>query len=92
VEIQPNYPNNLLTFRGYNIEFEKNDEKARVAIYINSTISYNRREDLEGIKNNLVIINFHGNRTVRIINIYRSFNPQNNVNQRVNFQTQLNLI
>ena len=92
VEIQPNYPNDLLTFRGYNIEVEQNDEKARVAIYISTNVSYSRREDLEGMNNNLLIIDIHGPKTVRIINIYRSFKPLNNVNQRIKFQTQLNVI
>ena len=73
VEILPNYPNDLLTFRGFNIEVEHNDEKARTAIYINSNISYTRRNDLEGLNNNLVIIDVHSTKTIRIINIYRSF-------------------
>jgi hypothetical protein len=53
VNTKQNFTNELLTFRGFNIQ--QNEEKARVAIYIYVNISYNRSEDLEGINNNMII-------------------------------------
>jgi undecaprenyl pyrophosphate synthase len=76
VEILLNCSNDLLTFRRYNIKVEKINAKARVSTYINSTISCNRREDMESMNKNLVIIDVHGTRTVIIINIYRSIKPK----------------
>ena len=34
----------------YNLEIETNDVKSRVGLYINKTVSYTRRCDLEGVK------------------------------------------
>ena len=54
---------------------------------------YRRMKNLEGVDSNLIIIDIVSPSTVkRIINVYRSFNPQNNVNARMKFKYQLNLI
>ena len=92
VEILPDYPIHLLSFPGYELEVEQNVVKSRVAIYISSKVEYTRRKDLEGTDNNMIIIDIKGKKPVRIINIYRSFNPQNGISQRTKFQLQLNLI
>ena len=55
-------------------------------------ISYIRRRDLEGVNSNLLILDLVGSNPVRIINVYRSFSPQHNINQRDKFTIQLQLI
>ena len=69
-----------------------NSAFSRVAIYINNSIDYIRREDLEGIDSNLMIIDLAGINKIRIINVYRSFSPQHYIGQRDKFNTQLLLI
>ena len=92
VEITPDFPTELLTFKGFEIETETNNFKKRVAVYIKSGIKYKRRSDLEGVNNNLIIIDILQDKPVRLMNIYRSHNPQENVNQRTKFQAQLNVL
>lgn len=92
VEITPDFPTELLTFKGFEIETETNNLKKRVAVYIKSGIKYKRRSDLEGVNNNLIIIDILQDKPVRLMNIYRSHNPQENVNQRTKFQAQLNAL
>ena len=47
---------------------------------------------LEVVNSNLIIIDIENTSSVkRIINVYMSFNPQNNVNARKKFKYQLNL-
>ena len=48
VEINTNYPLNILSAKDYSIEVEKNDTKARCEIVIGKGIEYERREELEG--------------------------------------------
>ena len=74
-ELESDYPTNILSFRGYCIETERNTGKIRVATYIKDTISYTRRTDLEGENSHLVIIDMNDRNSTRIINIYRAFNP-----------------
>jgi hypothetical protein len=91
-EIKDNYPVELLTFPGYTIEVESNDVKSRVGFYINDQIKFTRRKDLEGMNSNLIIIDIIQNKPVRLINIYRSFRPQDNVTPREKFKYQLGLV
>ena len=86
VDIVNDCPKNLMSFPGYKIEIETNESKSRVATYIKDNIKYVRRIDLEGKNNHLVIIDIEQNPKMRIINIYRSFNPQ-----REKFKYQLQL-
>ena len=75
----------LLSFKGYTFENENNSAKARVGMYINSNIKYVRRVDLEGVDSHLVIVdvcNYNSNKNLRLITIYRTFNPQNQQNPR----------
>ena len=92
VELPNGYPSQLMTFPNYVIEVEENSLKSRVAILIKSDIKFVRRIALEGINSNLIIIDIQDDVTTRIINLYRSFAPQNNVGQREKFQYQLGLI
>ena len=91
-EIKCDYPIELLTFPGYAIEVELNEVKSRVSFYINERVKYTRRNDLEGINSNLIIIDINGIKPVRLINIYRSFRPQENITAREKFKYQLGLI
>jgi exonuclease III len=75
-EIKHDYPIELLTFPGYSIEIETNDVKSRVGIYIIERLKFKRRNDLEGINSNLIIIDIIETKPVRLINVYRSFRPQ----------------
>ena len=78
---------------GYQLELENNTINARTGFYIKNNIKFKRRNDLEGINSNLVIIGIKDTKVpVRLINIYRSFNPQNNVSPREKFKYQLQLI
>ena len=79
VEIDKDFDANLLTKGQFKIEVEKNKIKARVAILIKDNIEYERRRDLEGEDLGIVIIDLTGANKFRIINIYRSFNPNNNM-------------
>ena len=55
-EIPLNFPENILSTGGYNLELELNDNKKRTGIYIRNDIKYKRREDLEIKNHHLVII------------------------------------
>ena len=47
VEINKDYPINILTAKDFKIEIEKNDIKARVALIINNNIEYERLLEYE---------------------------------------------
>ena len=91
-EIDKNFNEELLTFPGYSLEVEKNGIKRRVAIYVRNTLNYRRRVELEGTNRHLVIVDVLGRTELRIITIYRTFKPQDNITARENFELQLNLI
>ena len=59
---------------------------------MSKTLSYVRRIDLEGSDSNLFIIDLKGTLYTRLINVYRSFSPQNGISQREKFKYQLSLI
>ena len=93
VEIRKNVASKDLNIRGFNLELENNSEKSRTCIYVSNKIKYRRRPDLEGINSNIVIIDIDCKSKVsRVINLYRSFNPQDNVSARDKFKYQLQLI
>ena len=70
VELPNGYPSQLMTFPNYVIEVEENSFKSRVAILIKSDIKFVRRNALEGIDSNLIIIDIQNDVTTRIINLY----------------------
>ena len=93
VEIETGFDPDTLRLKNYQFELEKNTLKSRTGIYISNCVQYKRMERLEGINSNMVIIDLKGCRSVnRLINIYRNFNPQDNVNARAKFRYQLELI
>ena len=92
VEIPSDYNTELLTHGAYKIEVEKNDCKARTAIIINENIDYIRNWSLERENYGIIVIDVTGPIKYRVINLYRSFNPQNNVTPQDFFETQLEII
>jgi hypothetical protein len=63
-----------------------------VAIYIKNSISYKRRVDLEKENVHIIISDVESSPPVRIITIYKTFNPQCGCTPRENFRKQLNNI
>ena len=91
-EIKTNLDHNLLSFPGFALETENNKSLSRVAIFISNKIDYIRRRDLEGVDSNLMVLDLVGDDNWRIINLYRSFSPQNITTQREKFRQQLQII
>ena len=91
-EIQLDYPINLLTFSGYNYESESNNLKARCGIYVANSISYVRRHEMETKNIHVMIIDLNDQLNTRIINLYRTFNPQNGQTQKQFFEAQISSI
>ena len=92
-EVENNLDHSSLNLKNYCLEIETNTVKSRVAVYIVNSLSYSRMRHLEGINSHIVVIDISGSNSVkRIINVYRSFNPQNNVNARTKFLYQLEII
>ena len=77
-EIPKDFPIQMLTFKGYQFENENNNIKSRCGMYISNDISYVRRNDLETEGIHAMIIDIKDVNKTRIINVNRSFNPQNN--------------
>ena len=81
----------LMTSR-YRLELETNSVKSRVGFYITKKLIYIRRNDLEGLNSNVIIIDVAGSSTLRIINIYRTFTTQAGESQQTKFRYQLSII
>ena len=47
IELEKDFPENLLNCGGYNLEVELNTGKRRAGIYIKNGVQYKRRTDLE---------------------------------------------
>ena len=82
----------LLNLMNFNFELEKNTVKVRVGVYLNKSVEYTRMFQLEGVDSHIIVIDVPNCAVRRIINVYRSFNPQNNVNARTKFKYQLEII
>ena len=92
IEIEKDFPITNLTAKGFNFECESNDIKSRVGLYVKTDIVYERKFDLEGRNNSIIIIDFGTTDKFRLINLYRVFNPQNGRTALENFVVQLNII
>ena len=92
VELESGCDPEILSIKDYNLEIELNSVKSRVGVYINKSVEYMRMSNLEGVNSHIVIIDIPNCSIKRIINVYRSFNPQNNVNAREKFKYQLEII
>ena len=91
-ELEVNLDHNLLGLPDFNYESEQNDRQARVGCYVKSNVVYNRRSDLEGVNSHLIILDVQSKKDMRVINIYRCFNPQNGRNPFDFFKYQISLI
>ena len=92
-EVESNFDVHCLDLKNFLFELEINSVKSRSGIYISQLINYKRRSDLEGIDSHITIIDITSPSSIkRIINIYRSFNPQGGVNARQKFIYQLEVI
>ena len=91
-ELEVNLDHNLLSLPDFNYESEQNDRQARVGCYVKSNVVYNRRSDLEGVNSHLIILDVKSKKDMRVINIYRCFNPQNGRNPFDFFKYQISLI
>ena len=91
-ETESNLDHNLLSLPGFDFESETNNVKARVAVYIKSSLSYIRKRDLEGCGLHIIIIDLKCDNNLRLINIYRSFNPQDGSTAREFFHLQINKV
>ena len=86
VEVESGYDPVSLNLKDYHFELEVNSVKSRTGIYIKKSIAYNRMHQLEGIDSHINVIDLEESGTInRVINVYRSFNPQNNVNARTKY-------
>ena len=92
VEIQHGYDCNQLSSKDYRLEVEKVSGKARIATAIKNNINYTRRNDLEKEDSSVIIIDLNSNPKLRLINIYRSFNPPKNKNALTAFKEQIEII
>ena len=92
VEIPSDYQHKLLSSTNYKIEVEKSQGKARVATVIKNNIEYTRRQDLEKEDTSVIIIDTNTKPRLRVINVYRSFNPPNNKSPFSAFEEQLSII
>ena len=55
-EIESNFDCELLKIPGYALEYEKNDFKRRVGIYIRENIRYERLDNVEGLNTHMIVI------------------------------------
>ena len=83
---------NELSVSQYCLELENNSVKSRVGLYISKDINYVRRTDIEGLNSHIVIIDITGESKLRVINVYRSFAPQDGESQQSKFKYQLSII
>ena len=84
-EIDNNLHHDEINIVKYCLELERNSLKSRVGFYVSKSVSYVRRYDLEGLDSNLIIIDLEGTLNIRLVNVYRSFAPQNGILQREKF-------
>jgi exonuclease III len=90
-ELIYNLDHSLMSFVDFHYESELNTVRSRVGMYVRSGLKYVRRQDLEGIDSHIAVIDVKADKDVRIITLYRPFNPMG-TNPRTFFQTQLDIL
>ena len=90
-EIQTNYPESTLNGNSYELELELSTTKKWSGIYLKSELNYFRRADLEK-KTFTSIVDIKLAVQIRIICIYRSFRPPNQMTPDNFFLEQLRII
>ena len=91
-ELQKDFDERHLTFKNYNLETEINMVKRRTCVYIHNKINYIRRMELEGENNHIIVMDIDLKKKYRLINIYRTFAPTDNMNPTRKFEEQINII
>ena len=92
VEITKDFPVINLTSRDYNIEVETNNVKSRTAIYIKTGIEYVRKKDIEESDLGVVVLDLDLGVKIRLVNLYRVFNPTNGMSPAEFFSNQIRII
>ena len=92
IEIEKNYPSGILNLPNYVLEVKENSVKSRVGIYIKNKVKYLRQFEMEGVDSHLMIVDIKAKTSIRLINIYRWFNPQEGISAKAKFLIQLDLI
>jgi exonuclease III len=77
-----------LAIKGYKLELETSLTKIRTAIYVNNTLKYKQKLDLELKDSHMVIIDIEQSGSKRIINLYRPPSPTN-IPERMLFTNQI---
>ena len=91
-EIIAGFPERILDCCNFKLELESNEIKKRAGFYIKKDFKYTRRKDLEKDNMHLVIIDVHLDKDLRLINIYRTFRPQDMTSPVTFFKSQLTVI
>ena len=91
-EIEKDLNVNLLSSKNYCLEVECVSNKARCAVAIKNNLTYTRRTDLEDSDLGIMVIDINNTTNYRIVNLYRQFNPPNNLSQVEHFSLQINKI
>ena len=91
-EVTSNINMKELETSNYSLELETNTEKSRVGFYISKKLNYVRREDLEGINSNVIIIDVIGSINLRLINVYRTFSTNAGESQQTKFKSQMSIV
>ena len=91
VEFDSRLDPDLFGIKHFCFKLESNSLKARTGIYINERVEYKRKRLIEGDDSHIIIIDLVKPCAIkRIINIYRSFNPQNDMHESLNSSLALN--
>ena len=92
VEVRKDFPHNQLTAIDFKLEIEDNSVKARTAIYIKTGIEYKRRSDIEEPDLSIIVLDIDLDVKIRLINIYRVFNPVNGMPEIEFFKNQMRIV
>ena len=91
-ELGKNCDLKILNSKDFELETETSNDKIRVGIYVKNTSTYKRRQDLEDPDCHLIIIDLFLGVKIRVITLYRSFRPPNNLTPIAFFKLQLGII
>jgi hypothetical protein len=84
-------PTKMLHITGYISEVKMNTEQRRVATYLSNQIKYKWRNDLETENGHMVEIDLIRHNILRLMNLYRPFNPRT-VTENLVFSNQLKVL
>ena len=91
-ELEKDYPVEILTFKGYGLEMEKNSTKLRSGIYIRDSISYTRRTDLEEENTHVVIIDINDRKKHELLIYIAHLTPPPGLTQKALFDKQIQIL